>query len=116
MPDDIHARRVQSRQDLSVSQFGLRGITAARCVASVLPFSRHYRMISARVALNDVETRPSTAGMVVCPKTPKTGPIDLSLVFLILLWEGFMGLQAGLRRLPGGRRTRETPFEIRWRA
>ena len=34
MPDDIHAHRVQSRQDLSVSQFGTGGLEIDRCLTN----------------------------------------------------------------------------------
>ena len=45
----------------------------------------------------------STAGAVVCPKSAKTGPVDLALAFCIRIWEGFMGRQGVLRGFGGGR-------------
>jgi len=42
-------------------------------------------------------TRPSTAAKKVWPETAKTGPVVLSLAFLMRIWKGSMGPQGVLR-------------------
>ena len=141
MPNVIHASRVQSRQDLSVSRFstpaarcstnftmpvgitflqsanpGLAALFAAWRVESALPFSRHYRLICPGIASTrrrNVAVKCRDGCCVL--KLPKPVPLTFLLCFWSVYGKVPWASKPGSKRLQGGNAP-ETPFEIRRRA
>ncbi len=50
-------------------------------------------------------------GVVVRPEIAQTGLADLSLAFLIHMWEGSMALEVSLEMKSGGKMRHNVPFD-----